>query len=155
VDCARVDEELIAFELAALDGAKRAAVEAHLTGCSRCVSSLLALKRAIDAGEDASAPSAVTRARVRAEAARVVGASTAAAATGKRRERAPWVAVAVAAAAAVLAPIVYQMMRAPHKAALRGASTETPAPKVVPVKAGEGGETIDTARLTPENLAFL
>jgi len=53
VDCARVDEELVGFQLAALDGATRAAVEAHLTGCVRCVSSFLALKRAIDAGEGA------------------------------------------------------------------------------------------------------
>jgi anti-sigma factor RsiW len=57
VDCARVDEELIGFQLAALDGATRAAVEAHLTGCARCVSSFLALKRAMDASEDALAPS--------------------------------------------------------------------------------------------------
>ena len=68
MDCARVDEELIGFQLAALDGATRAAVEAHLTGCSRCVSSFLALKRAIDAGEGAIGPSEMMRMRIRKEA---------------------------------------------------------------------------------------
>jgi anti-sigma factor RsiW len=158
VDCARVDEELIAFELAALDGAKRAAVETHLTGCARCVSSFLALKRAIDAGEDASAPSEMVRARVRAEAVKqlAIDAGRAAAATkapaAVPERRAPWMAVAFAAAAAILAPVMYQALSVHKAPALRGAAVETGAPNVVPVKADE---TVDTARVTPANLAFL
>jgi len=159
VDCARVDEELIAFELAALDGAKRAAVETHLTGCARCVSSFLALKRAIDAGEDASAPSQMVRARVRAEAVKqlAIDAGRAAAAATKAtaavpERRAPWMAVAFAAAAAILAPVMYQALSVHKAPALRGAAVETGAPNVVPVKADE---TVDTARVTPANLAYL
>ena len=150
MDCARVDDELVAFELAALDGATRAAVETHLTGCARCVSTFLALKRAVDAAEDAMAPSEMARARVRAEAAKVLGA--AAAAKKKRPSRARWVVVATAAAAAMIAPFVYQAMRGTRATVVHDAATETPAPGVVPVKADE---TIDTARTTPENLAFL
>ena len=113
MDCARVDEELVAFELAALDGATRAAVETHLTGCARCVSSFLALKRAIDAGEDATAPSELMRVRVRQQAQKELAAMSVAAAAGgeeperrqlARAQRAPWMAVAIAAAAAMLAP---------------------------------------------------
>ncbi|HXU71243.1 MAG TPA: zf-HC2 domain-containing protein [Polyangia bacterium] len=148
MDCARVEEELIGFELAALDGATRAAVEAHLAGCARCVSSYLALKRAIDAGEDAKAPSEMVRARVRAAAMKQLGVTA-----PKKRERAPWLAVALASAAAVLAPILYQALgggRAHHGGTSAG--IETPMPDVLPVK---HDETIDTARSTPENLAFL
>jgi anti-sigma factor RsiW len=153
VDCARVDEELIAFELAVLDGATRAAVETHLTGCARCVSSFLALKRAVDASEDATAPSEMTRARVRAEAVKAMAA--AAPRSSPKPRRAPWMAVAAAAAAAVIAPFVYSALRTPKHEAVRGATVETTGtglPEVVPVKADE---TIDTARTTPENLAFL
>lgn len=150
MDCARVDEELIGFELAALEGATRAAVEAHLAGCARCVSSYLALKRAIDAGEDATAPSEMVRARVRAAAMKQLGVTA-----PKKRERAPWIAVAVASAAAVLAPILYQALLAGGGHGHHGrtsAGIETPMPDVLPVK---HDETIDTARSTPENLAFL
>ena len=162
MDCARVEEELIGFELAALDGATRAAVETHLTGCARCVSALLALKRAIDAGEDATAPSEMARARVRAEAEKQLSAVShqPSASAGKQPEgkqprrasRARWVVVATAAAAAMIAPFVYQAMRGTRAPVLHEAASETPAPGVVPVKLDE---TIDTARTTPENLAFL
>ena len=157
MDCARVEQELIAFELAVLDGATRAAVETHLTGCARCVSAFLALKRAIDAGEDATAPSEMARARVRAEAVKelaALGAQAAAEPTQatRRPSRARWVVVATAAAAAMIAPFVYQAMRGTRAPAIDDAASETPAPGVVPVKLDE---TIDTARTTPENLAFL
>jgi hypothetical protein len=151
VDCARVDDELIGFQLAALEGATRAAVETHLTGCSRCVSSFLALKRAMDASEDATAPSQMTRARVRAEAARLlVGDNRPASAPQRKSRRATW-AIAAAAAAAILAsPFVYRATRTPVSPTV---STPTvPMPDVLPVRSNE---TIDTARVTPENLAFL
>ncbi|MGZ3427190.1 MAG: hypothetical protein ACXVCV_11110 [Polyangia bacterium] len=151
MDCARVDDELIGFQLAALEGATRAAVETHLTGCSRCVSSFLALKRAMDASEDATAPSQMTRARVRAEAARQLtgGDSRPAIATPRKSRRATW-AIAAAAAAILASPFVYRATRTPVSPTV---STPTvPMPDVLPVKSNE---TIDTARLTPENLAFL
>jgi anti-sigma factor RsiW len=150
VDCARVDEELIGFQLAALEGATRAAVEAHLTGCSRCVSSYLALKRAMDAAEDATAPSMMTRARIRAEAAKELSAvSSQPSAPERKSRRATW-AIATAAAAAILAsPFVYKATHAPS------ATVGTPQAPVLETTPVKGNETIDTARATPENLAFL
>ncbi|HEY2743177.1 MAG TPA: zf-HC2 domain-containing protein [Polyangia bacterium] len=148
MDCARVDDELVAFELAVLDGATRAAVETHLTGCARCVSTYLALKRAIDAGEEAMAPSQIARARVRAEAEKLLSAAER---KKPERKKAPWV-IGLAAAAAIVAPFAWQALRTTRTAAVHDAATETAAPGVVPVKLDE---TIDTARTTPENLAFL
>jgi hypothetical protein len=172
VDCARVDEELIAFHLAALDGATRAGVEAHLTGCARCVSSFLALKRAVDAGEDAPAPSEMARARVRAEAERqlaLVGAqlmaqkepaaattATAAKKPEPARRRTTWALVATAAAAMVAAPFVYvQMQKTAGPSPTTVSAPTVPPPAVVPVSTDGKSETVDTARATPENLAFL
>lgn len=148
MDCARVDGELVAFQLAALDGATRAAVEAHLTGCARCVSSYLALKRAMDASEEAPAPSELTRSRIRKEAAFQLGA------TAPRPRRAKWAIVATAAAAMIAAPLVYVATRGPSAATPRPAAAEpdTAVPGVVPASTNQ---TIDTARTTPENLAFL
>jgi anti-sigma factor RsiW len=144
VDCARVDEELVGFQLAALEGATRAAVETHLTGCARCVSSFLALKRAMDAGEDASTPSQMARARIRKEAERQL-------APPRKLVRARWALAATAAAAMIAAPLVYVATRAPS------ASVATPA-ATAPADTNSGDSskgTVDTARTTPENLAFL
>jgi hypothetical protein len=152
VDCKRVNEELIAFHLSALDGATRAAVEAHLCGCARCVGAYLMLKRAVDAGEDAPAPSELTRRRVR-EAACVELARRAdepkrvAPARMARPRMALW---AAAAALLVAAPLLYRPWRtapstSPAKSAPAGAAA------TVPQSAG----AVDTARATPESLTFL
>jgi hypothetical protein len=164
VDCHRVDEELVAFHLAALDGATRAGVEAHLAGCARCVSAYLALKRAADAGEEGAAPSELTRARIAAEARRLLAessrpsavdpqrAAAAARAQGRRRERRMGWAMAAALAALMLAaaPLVW---RATHDAAAparaRGQAL-APAPSRLPLH-----EAVDTARSTPETLSYL
>ena len=147
MDCARVDEELIGFQLAALDGATRAAVEAHLTGCSRCVSSFLALKRAIDAGEGASGPSEMMRMRIRKEAERQLTVDSRRSTAPERKPvRARWAIAAAAAAAMLIAPLVYRATRAP------ATNVHAPAVEAAPVKSNE---TVDTARATPENLAFL
>ncbi len=170
MDCARVDEELIAFHLAALDGAMRAAVEAHLTGCARCVSSYLMLKRAMDAAEEAPAPSEIARARIRAEAEKQLAAlrgepavQTQAAASlstaterpeaqpQKRTRRARLVLVAAAAAAMIAAPLVYFATQ--QQTAATVSTPSVAPPPTMPVSTGN--ETIDTARTTPENLAFL
>ncbi len=150
MDCARVDDELIGFQLAALDGATRAAVEAHLTGCSRCVSSFLALKRAIDVSEGATGPSEVMRMRIRKEAERQLSAiSLQPSAPERKPTRARWAIVAAAAAAILASPFVYRATRAPSPAA---SAPATATPEVAPAKSNE---TVDTARVTPENLAFL
>lgn len=144
MDCARVDEELIGFQLAALDGATRAALEAHLTGCSRCVSSFLALKRAMDSGESAIGPSEMMRMRIRKEAEKQLSAvSSQPSAPERKPRRAAW---AIAAAAAMMiAPLVYRATRTPD------AKVNTP----VEVAPAQSNKTVDTARVTPENLAFL
>lgn len=148
MDCARVDGELVAFHLAALDGATRAAIEAHLTGCARCVSSYLALKRAMDASEEAPAPSELTRSRIHKEAAYQLAAPAA------RSRRATWAIAAAAAAAMIAAPLVYMATRTP--AAATSTTTQGPeggaVPNLVPASTNQ---TVDTARSTPENLAFL
>ena len=155
MDCARVDEELIAFQLAALDGATRAALEAHLPGCARCVSSFLALKRAMDAAEDATAPSQVTRARIRAEASRQLAAlatpaptTTAVTEPLRARRRAGWI-VAATAVMTLGAPLAYRSLRPAPPPAVSAPQPQLP--EVVPAAKG----TVDTARTTPENLAFL
>lgn len=148
MDCARVDEELVGFQLAALDGATRAAVEAHLAGCARCVSSFLAVKRAIDASEDTSAPSQMARARIRREAERQLAPAKAKAEARPRRAR--W-AIAAAAAAMLIAPLVYFAKRSPTVPSVSAPETTT-VPGVIPASTNK---TVDTARTTPENLAFL
>lgn len=146
MDCARVDEELIGFQLAALDGATRAALEAHLTGCSRCVSSFLALKRAMDAGESAIGPSEMMRMRIRKEAEKQFSVvSHQPSAPERKPARARWAIAAAAAAAMLIAPLVYRATRAP--------SPTVTAP--VEVAPAQSNKTVDTARVTPENLAFL
>ncbi|MDB4971040.1 MAG: hypothetical protein JWN44_6729 [Myxococcales bacterium] len=154
MDCTRVDEELVAFQLAALDGATRAAVEAHLTGCVRCVSAFLALKRAVDAAEDAVAPSEMVRARIRQSAEKQLTAhsSQLTGADRKRARPAIWVLAATAAALLLAAPFAWRMGRVPasRPGLTSGASDDGVAVPVVPAR-----QTVDTARATPENLAFL
>jgi anti-sigma factor RsiW len=150
VDCKRVDQELVAFHLAALDGPTRAAVEAHLCGCGHCVGAYLMLKRAIDAGEDAPAPSELLRARVRREAEAVL--APARVARPARRWMA-WSATATAVALLIAAPFVYRA--GVQKGATELMSTPaTPALNVVPVSTRPSG-AIDTASTTAENLQFL
>lgn len=160
MDCTRVDGELVGFELGALDGATRAAVEAHLVGCPRCVSAYLALKRAIDAGEEAERPSEVARARVRQAAQQALAATaTAPAATTatatappaqKRPRRAVWALAVTAAAALVLAPLVWRSTRTTATAPSAATRSGTDSAAALPAH-----EAVDTARTTPENLSYL
>jgi anti-sigma factor RsiW len=155
VDCKRVDEELVAFHLSALDGPTRAGVEAHLCGCGRCVGAYLMLKRAIDAGEDAPAPSELLRARVMRSAANELAPAT----TGRAPQR-RWIAWSATAAAALLliaAPFVYHAGVQKGASSVELAAPMTPTLQVVPVSTRrlESPGSIDTARTTPENLHFL
>jgi Putative zinc-finger len=151
LDCTRVDQELVAFHLAALDGATRAGVEAHLAGCARCVSAYLALKRAIDAGEDAgAAPSEMTRKRIFAAAAAqlTVDARPSTGSERGRPRRAAWTAMAVAAVVLMAAPFVWKAVQVATKPTVTPAG---PAQEAAPA----ASRTVDTARTTPENLAYL
>ncbi len=154
MDCKRVDEELVAFHLSALDGPTRAGVEAHLCGCGRCVGAYLMLKRAIDAGEDAPAPSDLLRARVmRAAASELMPATRA-----PQRRWMAWSATAAAAALLIAAPFVYRAGVQKGASTVELATPMTPPLQVVPVSTRprlESPDSIDTARATPENLHFL
>lgn len=66
MECGLIREALVAFHFDEIDGATRAAVEAHLPGCPACVREFLALKRGIESSAGAPAPPASMRARVRA-----------------------------------------------------------------------------------------
>lgn len=142
MDCKRVDQELVGFHLAAIDGATRAAVEAHLCGCARCVGAYLMLKRAVDGEEEAMAPSELVRARIRGTARTELGATK-----GRR-----WLwAAAAAGVAASLAVAVMLVVQRP-------APTPTPTPpsQTVPYRGMVPVENVvDTARATPENLSYL
>ena len=152
MDCKRVEEELVSFHLAVLDGATRAAVEAHLCGCAHCVGAYLMLKRAVDAGEDAPAPSELARARVLAAARQQLQAPAAA---RPRRRIWSWAAVA---AALLLAPVAYRagMYQGATQSATTVATPALPPLDVRPVSTRPAGSgAIDTARTTAENLQFL
>jgi hypothetical protein len=176
VDCKRVEGELVAFELSAIDGATRAGLEAHLVGCSRCVGQYLALKRAVDAAEESGErPSEVLRARLRRDVDDKLHALPSDGATrfpredgatrlpredgtraqaamlraGRRRAR---VALGVAALAMLMiAPFAWH--RAQPQPSPGAPGLHAPPPHydepLVPV------EQVDTARTTPENLRFL
>lgn len=157
MDCKRVDEELVAFHLSALDGPTRAAVEAHLCGCGRCVGAYLMLKRAVDAGEDAPAPPDLLRARVMRAAASALAPADA---RPPQRRWMAWSATAAAAALLVAAPFVYRAGVQKGASGVELATPMTPPLQVVPVSVGtrpraESPESIDTARTVPENLHFL
>ncbi|HEX4456831.1 MAG TPA: zf-HC2 domain-containing protein, partial [Polyangia bacterium] len=146
MDCKRVDEELVAFHLSALDGPTRAAVEAHLCGCGRCVGAYLMLKRAVDAGEDAPAPSETLRARVMRAAASEL--APAVATRAPRRRWMAWSATAAAAALLVAAPFVYRAGVQKGASSVEIAAPMTPALQVVPVSTRsrvDSPDSIDTA----------
>jgi anti-sigma factor RsiW len=71
--CERIEPALTGYHFGVLDDGERRAVEAHLPGCSACVTALVALKRAIETGEDGPRPSPALRARLRADVARELG----------------------------------------------------------------------------------
>jgi hypothetical protein len=60
-----VDGQLLAFHFAALEEHERAAVEAHLRGCSACVAAFLDAKRNVEVSEGSERPSHEVRGRLR------------------------------------------------------------------------------------------
>lgn len=71
--CAEVERELFGYHFNALDAAARRGVEAHLVDCPECVRAYVELKRAVESGEDAPAPSDAARLRLRNAVARELG----------------------------------------------------------------------------------
>jgi hypothetical protein len=105
------------------------------------------LKRAVDAGEDAPAPSEVARARV------LAAARTKLQTRPQRMRR--LALVATAAAMLVAAPLLWRAT-APRLESGRvgGAPASDTAEPTTPLPSREAG-AVDTARATPENLRFL
>ncbi len=75
--CQEVEVELVGYHFGVLSGEVRDEVEAHLSGCARCVRELIAVKRAIETASEAKRPSAKARARLREAVAQELGVSRA------------------------------------------------------------------------------
>ncbi|HEY1957351.1 MAG TPA: zf-HC2 domain-containing protein [Polyangiaceae bacterium] len=71
--CDAIEPELVGYHFGTLDDETRAKVEAHLCACAACVRAFVETKRAIETSEDAPAPSAAARARLRRAVARELG----------------------------------------------------------------------------------
>jgi hypothetical protein len=123
MDCAAVASHLVAYHFGAVDDPERDAVDAHLLGCTACLKTYLALKRATEKNGSADAgakPSAAAKARLRAEVAREFGEKKKAVPTENVRlfaRRIPLyqglVAAAIAAAITLAAPAVIRRFSHP------------------------------------------
>jgi len=68
MDCTGVAGHLVAYHFATVSDEERDAIDAHLLGCTTCLASYFALKRATDKSPP-ERPSAAVKARLRAEVA--------------------------------------------------------------------------------------
>lgn len=73
MSCAELQNELIGYHFGTLDDATRREVEAHLVACPACVQAFVELKRDIESGEVAPAPSEASRLRLRRAVAQELG----------------------------------------------------------------------------------
>ncbi len=109
--CEAIERELVGYLFVTLDAETRAKVEEHLVGCAACVRALVELKRALEDGDDAPAPSPTARRRLRASVARELGLG----AKPRRFWERP-VAFAVAASAVLAAGAATRALTAPATA---------------------------------------
>jgi anti-sigma factor RsiW len=65
MSCNEIRPGLIAYHFNVAAPEERAAIEAHLPACRACIAELIALKRAIELGEDGPRPSTAARDRLR------------------------------------------------------------------------------------------
>lgn len=138
MDCAGVAGHLVAYHVGTVSSDERNVVEEHLVGCTACLKTYLALKRAADRMES-ERPRPEVRARLRAEVARAFPAR----ADANRRPRVAVLArriplyqgVALAALAAAIALVAPTVL---HRFAHADASLGAPA--------------IDTSRTRAESL---
>lgn len=98
--CREIEPDLVGYHFGVLDDRERAAVESHLVSCPDCVAAFVALKRAIEIGEQAARPSDAARARLRAAVAAELGLGVRPAHAPRRWWERP---VALAVAASVVA----------------------------------------------------
>jgi hypothetical protein len=143
VDCELIDADLVGFHFAALDAEARARLEAHLPACGRCLAAYLAIKRLVDAGEEASErPSELMRARLRAAVGREL-----------KARRAP--RALVVGAAGVAAGVLLTLLARPL-AQRDGTPERNPHRPAASAPLDDGhGTAIDSARPLPDNLNYL
>ncbi len=141
MDCSVISADLIAYHFATCDDDARARIDAHLLGCTECLRAYLAIKHHTDRGTSLDArPSDAARARLRAAVAAEFQPSLGARAARALRRPIPlYQSLAAAAAVVFVAAAVAPML----------ARTDS-----MPPMQATGGERVDTARPTPENLSF-
>jgi hypothetical protein len=132
VDCTLIEADLVPFHFGAATETPRAELEAHLCQCAGCLQAFIALKRAVETGEEAARPSAAAQARLREAVALEIA---------PPRPRV-WLwgsaAAALVVAAALLGFFTHSAVKSP---ALQPPSQSTP--------------TVDSARPEPFNLQFI
>jgi hypothetical protein len=132
VDCRLIESDLTTFHFGAATDTPRDQLEAHLMECGRCMGAFLALKRAVEIGDEAR-PSPAARARLReAVALEFVRAAPRA-----------WMWGGAAAAVVVAAALLGFFTRGDTQ----------PVPLLPPAAASP--QTIDSARREPLNLDFI
>jgi len=114
MDCTGVASHLVAYHFATVSDEERDAIDAHLLGCTTCLASYLALKRATDKSP-LERPAASVKARLRAEVAATFPTRAATARVTLLARRIPLYqglfAAAVAAAIALAVPTLLREQR--------------------------------------------
>lgn len=140
MDCTAVAENLVAYQVGAIDDADRAAIEAHLVGCRSCLETYMAIKRAADRAVF-ERPRPEVKERLRKEVAKAFPSKKPVSKLMFFRRRIPLyqgvALAAVAACLAVAAPSVIQKLR------------QTSAPS-----AQQDAPIVDTARTRPSSLSI-
>ena len=72
--CTQVQPGLVAYHFGIVSDEARGDIESHLLGCGECLRSFLALKRAIETGDNSAKPSVAARERLRSAVAQELGA---------------------------------------------------------------------------------
>lgn len=130
MDCSRVATVLVAYHFATAPADERALVDAHLVSCRECLTSYLALKRAVDLehGRDGERPSDSARANLRAAVAREFGRAPARPLWSRRIPLYQGVFAAAAAAALTLALPRFVARSTTHPAPSAAAFVDTSRP---------------------------
>jgi hypothetical protein len=136
MDCIEVKNTLVPYHFATCSDEERDGVDGHLVGCTECLRAYLALKRAVERGAGVEeAPSAATRARLRASVAAEFSPSAPARFTRWLRRPIPlYQGLAAAAVAILVASLLPELVRGPR-----------------PLREGA---FVDTARTTAESLTI-
>jgi anti-sigma factor RsiW len=141
MDCTGVAGHLVAYHFATVSDEERDAIDAHLLGCTTCLASYLALKRATDKSPP-ERPRAAVKARLRAEVASAFPERVQPSARVRLlARRIPlYQGLFAAAAAAAIALVVPRLVRGERQRDVSGANGPS-----------EGAAQIDSARPRAES----